>query len=85
MLRYTRHAKGRMALYGISEEDVALVVREGKRDNLPEPGRVSYRLLLSSAFKYPIKVVGIEQGKDLLVITVYPLKRERVQNESDIR
>jgi len=78
MLRYSRHAKRRMALYDICEEDVGLVVREGEREDLPEPGRVSFKLHLASGFKYPIKVVALEQGKDLLVITAYPLKRERI-------
>jgi hypothetical protein len=85
MLRYSRHARRRMTLYGICDEDVALVVRKGKRDDLPEPGRVSFTMRLSSTFKYPIKVVGLERGNDLLVITTYPLKRERIQDESDIR
>jgi len=34
MLRYSRHAKRRMALYALSEEDIAYVVGEGKREDL---------------------------------------------------
>lgn len=75
MLRYSRHAKRRMALYGISDEDVALVVREGKKEELAEPGRVSFTLPLAAKSKYPIKVVGLEHGKDFLIITTYPLRR----------
>jgi hypothetical protein len=78
MLKYSRHAKRRMALYNISDEDVALVVREGKREELAEPGRVSFTWRLAGKSKYPIKVVGLEQGKDFLVITAYPLKRGRI-------
>jgi len=78
MLRYSRHAKRRMALYGISDEDVALVVREGKREELADRGRVSFIWPLAAKFNYPIKVVGLEQGEDFLVITAYPLKRGRI-------
>jgi hypothetical protein len=78
MRRYSRHAKRRMALYGISEEDVALVVKEGKREDLAEPGRVSFTWRLTAKSKYPIKVVGLEQGKDFLIIRAYPLKRGRI-------
>jgi len=78
MLKYSRHAKRRMALYGISKEDVAWVAREGKREHLAEVGRVSFTRRLAAKFKYPIKVVGLEQGSDLLIITAYPLKRGKV-------
>jgi hypothetical protein len=78
MLRYSRHAKRRMALYGISEEDVAAVVKEGKREDQGESGRMSFTQRVADKSNYPIKVVGLEQGKDFLVITAYPLKRGRI-------
>jgi hypothetical protein len=62
MLKYSRHAKRRMALYGLSEEDVASVVSKGKRAVLTEAGRVSFTQRLAPKFRYPIKVVGLEQG-----------------------
>ena len=77
MLKYSRHAKRRMALYGISEEDVALGVKEGKREDLAEPGRVSFTWRLAKKSNFPIKVVGLEEGKDFMIITTYPLKRGR--------
>ncbi len=78
MLKHSRHAKRRMALYGISDEDVALVVRDGKREDLAQPGRVSFTWLLGAKFRYPIKVVALEKGNDFLVITAYPLRKGRV-------
>ena len=77
MLRYSRHAKRRMALYAISEEDVALVVRKGKREELAQTGRMSFTSHLAAGSKYPIKVAGLERGRDLLIITAYPLKKGR--------
>jgi len=75
MLRYSRHAKRRMALYGIDEEDVAQVVKRGKKGELTKPGRVSFTWPVEGRFKYPLRVVGCEEGEDLLIITAYPLKR----------
>jgi hypothetical protein len=77
MLRYSRHAKRRMALYALSEEDVAYVVREGKREDFAQLGRMSFTSHLTARPKYPIRVVGLEQGKDILIITAYPLKKGR--------
>ena len=77
MLRYSRHAKRRMVLYAISEEDVALVVRKGGKEELAQPGKMSFTSNLAAWSKYPIKVVGLEQGKDLLIITAYPVKKGR--------
>jgi len=78
MLIYSRHAKRRMALYGISEEDVESVVKKGKREELAEPRRVTFTCRVATRFKHPIKVVGLEQGEDFLIITAYPLKKRRM-------
>lgn len=50
---------------------------EGKREDLAQPGRMSFTSYLAARSQYPIKVVGLEQGKDLLIITAYPLKKGR--------
>ena len=42
MLKYSRHSKRRMALYGISEQDVAVIVNEGQKESLTQAGRVSF-------------------------------------------
>ena len=51
MLKYSRHAKRRMALYGISEEDVALVVKEGDREALSAHGKVTFRWRVTAKSK----------------------------------
>jgi len=55
-----------------------LYVKEGKREDLAEPGRVSFTWRLARKSNFPIKVVGLEQGKDFMIITTYPLKRGRI-------
>jgi hypothetical protein len=52
-------------------------VNEMKREDLALPDRMSFTSHLAAKSKYPIKVVGLEQGKDLLIITAYPLKKGR--------
>ena len=84
MLKYSRHSKRRMALYGISEEDVAVVVKEGQKESLAQAGRVSFTWALGGKFRFPIKVVGLERGSDILVITAYPLRKGRGWHEGNL-
>jgi hypothetical protein len=64
-----------MTLYGLSEQDVAQVVGKGERTVDTEACRMVFTHDLAPKFKHPIKVVGLEQGRDLLVVTAYPLKK----------
>jgi hypothetical protein len=50
---------------------------EGKREDFAQLGRMSFTSHLAARSKNPIKIVGLEQGKDLLIITAYPLKKGR--------
>jgi uncharacterized protein (DUF433 family) len=52
MLRYSRHAKRMMALCGISEEDITLVVREGKRENLAKPCVAGTRIPVEDVLEF---------------------------------
>lgn len=75
-IKYSRHARRRMKLYNLSEEDVSsiiehqnpgLVFMEGRHEIISET--------MFSQYGYPIKVVlSFESGK-IVVITAYPLKR----------
>ena len=75
-IRLSRHAKRRMALYRIREDDVTKVIETGIMESLKE-GKVSFVAELEAKFRYPIKVVGIEEEGSFLVITAYPLKKGR--------
>ncbi|MCK4819991.1 hypothetical protein KA005_29775 [bacterium] len=65
-----------MRLYNIRENDVLTVIRKGKREILSD-GKISVVHDLRTKFKYPIKVVGVQTDKALLIVTVYPLKKRR--------
>jgi hypothetical protein len=75
-VRYSRHARRRMALYRIEEDDVTNVIETGTMETSKE-GKVSFVGKLEPKFRYPIKVVGIEEAESFLVITAYPLKKGR--------
>lgn len=75
---FSRHAKRRMALYGIAEEDVLKTIERGTKTPAGEPGRsesLDYRM--ADRYGYPLKVVLQEERGTRTVITVYPLKKER--------
>ncbi len=62
-----------MKLYNLSESIIFNVIENGKRSS--NNSKTIYELK-SSGNKYPIKVVTIMKNDYLLIITVYPLKRE---------
>jgi hypothetical protein len=75
---FSRHAKRRMALYGISREDVLKTLERGRRATTGELGRnESIDQRLTGKYGYPIKVVFNEEQGRLTVVTAYPLKKER--------
>jgi hypothetical protein len=53
-----------MKLCGISENDVKLIIDQGEREIL-SGGRISFIHDAGGKFKYPIKVVGIQEGASL--------------------
>ena len=69
---FSHHAKRRAKLYGIPQE---LVVRILTESTLTEGKQEIVRAV--SGFSYPLKVVvSVETGRTI-VITNYPLKREK--------
>jgi hypothetical protein len=74
---FSRHAKRRMALYGISREDVLKTIERGRESLSRESGRKeSIDRGMIGKYGYPLKVVFSQEKQRLTVITVYPLKKE---------
>ncbi len=70
LIFFSRHAKRRAKLYGISEEDVKLILKDA---NLKQ-GR--QELLKEVEFsRYPIKLIVDVDGDRITIITSYPLKK----------
>ena len=64
-----------MALYGINKIDVSLVIEKGEKQLLPD-GKICFIVQLDR-FQYPLKIVAIEKPDLFLIVTAYPLKKER--------
>ena len=68
-VKFSRHAKRRMKLYGISEDIVKNLLEKEDEENR--------HIIIKDVpeFIYPIKIVFENKMNHILVITVYPLKR----------
>ena len=82
-IKFSRHAKRRMKLYGISEEDVLNVLRNGRRET-SEDGKLTFLHDINEKFKYPVKVVTAHSDKGFVIISTYPFIKRR-KNESKLR
>jgi len=73
-----------MKLYGISEEDVLNVLKNGKRETL-EDGKQIFLHDINEKFKYPVKVIAAHgSDKGFVIISTYPFIK-RSKNESKLR
>jgi len=63
-----------MELYGITETEVKSAIDQGKREVL-QGGKTSITYDVGGKFRYPIKIIGVQEGEFLLVVTAYPLKK----------
>lgn len=69
-IKFSRHARRRMSLYGISEQVIASILKEAE----PELKEI---VRDAEGFQYPIKVVYDHQEEYISVITAYPLRKAR--------
>jgi hypothetical protein len=79
---FSRHARRRMKLYRISEEEVMAVLAVGYRESYPLD-RFTYTKDIPG-FKYPLKVIVQKEGDTCTIITAYPLKRREMKHEGVI-
>ena len=82
-IKFSRHAKRRMALYEISETTVQAIIENREKDDSFSGGKnevIDYQML--SRHGYPIKVVFAREEGYLTVITAYPLRRGK--NEDNL-
>lgn len=73
----SRHAKGRMKLYSICREDVVLTVTAPDFSEIDGENSVAIKAFPGRYSGYPLKVVFLQTGEDMIVVTVYPLKKKR--------
>jgi len=75
VIKFSRHAKRRMALYGLDDHEISLAIEEGEKQELPD-GKVCF-IFKTDKFKYPLKVVAVAKPDYLTIVTAYPLKKAR--------
>jgi hypothetical protein len=79
---FSRHARRRMQLYAIDEVDVVETIRSFQCEAEPGKNEVVNKDL-SVKYGYPLKVVFSREQDIVSVVTSYPLKRGR-ENEDSI-
>ena len=79
---FSRHARRRMKLYGISEEDVLHVLSRGKSQARSD-GKIIFLYEMKEKFSFPIKVISAYRDTALVIISAYPFKR-RKRDESKL-
>jgi len=75
-IKFSRHAKRRMKLYEISEEDVLNVLKNGRRE-IAKDGKIFFFHDIKGKLKFPVKVITAQGDKEFVVVSAYPLKKRR--------
>jgi hypothetical protein len=71
-IKISRHAKRRAKLYHINESDILIAINETELKS----GKHTIIKRVKN-LQFPIKIVYFLHDDDLIVITNYPLKREK--------
>ncbi len=79
-ITFSRHAQRRMQLFEIEENDVTGTVNRYRGKRVLGLGRHEVvNMDMSKKYGYPLKVVFFQENDKIVVITAYPLKRERMR------
>lgn len=75
MIKFTRHVKNNMRLYGITEGDIQYVIDKPAEYYQKNDRHVALKIIKDKFSNLPIKVIyKIEKG-DTIIITSYPVKK----------
>ena len=73
-MKFSRHARNNMRLYGITADEVELTVDAPERREEEGPHVVAYRHFLRRFGGFPLKVVYVIE-EETVIVTVYPLRK----------
>lgn len=73
-MRFSRHAKNNMRLYGISAADVEATIQQPDRRDQEENYLIAYRQFFRKYGNLPLKVVYVIE-EEPIIISAYPLKK----------
>lgn len=72
----SRHARSNMKLYGITLDDISATILAPDTTQSEGSKLVALKKFRNKFSGYPLKVVYEESAEDVLIITVYPLKKK---------
>lgn len=74
-IKFSRHSKRRLKLYSIKEEEVISKINIFLSQSKFNDDKLEIIEKLKLSDKYPIKIVFEKFKQEVIVITVYPLKK----------
>jgi hypothetical protein len=74
-IKFSRHSKRRINLYNIREEDVINEIDKFLSNSNFKDGKMELIEKISTKNKFPLKIVFEKLKTEVIVITVYPLKK----------
>ena len=74
-ITYSRHARRRMKLYGIFQEDVEQAIANPDRHAEMEGSRYVVHKTSSKFKGLPLKVIYVLEGECMVILSAYPLKK----------
>ena len=74
-MKISRHARNNMRLYGIRVDDLYQAIESADFRDEEESKLIAVKSLPERFTEYPLKVVYEKSGRDIFIITVYPLKK----------
>jgi len=75
-MEISRHARNNMRLYKISEKDILGAIESAEASFREGSKKVALKKFRDRFSGYPLKVVYETAGNELIIVTVYPLKRK---------
>lgn len=77
IIKFSRHSKRRIKLYNILENDVLNIINKFLTNRIIKDGKSEIIENFKLKHKYPLKIVFEKNKTEVIVITVYPLKKGR--------
>jgi hypothetical protein len=79
-IKISRHARRRMALYHVNESDVVDTISREISGGISEgQRRTVVNRDLASKYGFPLKIIFVQKERNVIVVSAYPVKKERRQ------
>ncbi|NIO16394.1 MAG: DUF4258 domain-containing protein [Deltaproteobacteria bacterium] len=75
-MKFSRHAKNNTKLYKIAPNDIEKPIEKPDLSDKGNDKQTTIRRFRDKYFGYPLKVVYKIEKEEVIIVTVYPLKRK---------